>query len=103
MPKYKDYYKLMVDQNAKLFQDFKEVHDAFAAVVGKKDEPPAREKLNELGRDVVDVIRDWERRLCSAMGRGQFSDYSFKLAEKFWDEVRKTYPFIDEVGVKVQK
>lgn len=102
MPKYKDYYKLMIEQNKKLFDEFKIIHDDFEASLGGRNETQAREKYNKFGRDVVDVIRDWERRLCSAMGRGQFSDYSHKLAEKYWDEVRKNFALIDQVGVKVK-
>ena len=116
MPKYKDYYKLMIEQNSKLFSDFKVAHDDLQEVIdgqsggndpkkaksrlGKSAEKVARKKFNEVGRDAVDVIRDWERRLCSAMGKGQFSDYAHKLSDKFWGEVRKTYPLVDEVGVR---
>jgi len=94
--KYKQYYQKMVKENQKLFDNFKEVHDKF-----KQDRPKWSDEYNEVGRDVVDVMRDWERRLCSAMGKGQFSQYSYRLADKFKDAVRKDFELIDLVGVKI--
>lgn len=92
--KYKQYYQNMLVQNEKLFADFKKVHDHYEAQVIDQAE------YNKQGLRVVDVIRDWDRRLCSAMGRGAFSKYSEQLSDKFWSEVRKDYPLIDKVGIK---
>lgn len=92
--KYKQYYQEMVTQNQKLFADFKSVHDQY--VIGEIDQ----QKYNQSGMKVVDIVRDWDRRLCSAMGRGAFSKYSEQLSEKFWSEVRKDYSHIDKVGLK---
>lgn len=94
--KYKQYYQMMVDGNEQLFEDFKVVHDGYVA--GSVNQ----EEYNRRGQPVVDVIRDFDRRLCSAMGRGAFSKYSEQLSGKFWDEVRKTYSQIDRVGVRVK-
>ncbi len=98
MPKYKQYYQKMIDENKDLFFKFLNIHDKF-----KADKLKWSDQFNEVGRDVMDVIRDWERRLCSAMGKGQYSSYSHRLADKFKDEVRKDYELIDLVGVKVKK
>lgn len=48
----------------------------------------------------MDVVRDWDRRLLSAMGRGDFSKYSEQLPDKFWTEVRTEFPLISKVGLK---
>ncbi len=84
----------MVTQNQKLFADFKVSHDQYVA--GEIDQ----QEYNRVGLRIVDIIRDWDRRLCSAMGKGAFSKYSEQLSDKFWSEVRKDYSHIDKVGLK---
>ncbi len=88
----------MVAQNQKMFDQFLEVHNNFLV-----DEKKYATQFHTLGRDVTDTIRFWERKLCSGMERGKNSQYSSKLAEKFWGQVRKTYTHIDLVGVEVKK
>ncbi|NCN03476.1 MAG: hypothetical protein GW942_00185 [Candidatus Pacebacteria bacterium] len=95
--KYKQYYQSMVEQNKQGFAAFKLVHDGFT------QSKVTQENYNKKGLPIVDIIRDWDRRLCSAMGKGAFSKYSEQLSEKFWNEVRKEFPLIDKVGVKVKK
>lgn len=92
--KYRQYYQNMVTQNQKLFADFKVSHDQY--VGGEINQ----QEYNRVGLRIVDIIRDWDRRLCSAMGKGAFSKYSEQLSEKFWSEVRKDYSHIDKVGLK---
>jgi hypothetical protein len=95
--KYLQFYTLMMEQNGSLFENFKPVHDAFTA---NRDDTKAEETFHKEGQQVVDTIRDWDRRLCAGMGRGHFSQYTQKLSESFWDRVRKDFPLIDLVGVK---
>lgn len=97
MTKYQDYYKQMVASHQQLFSDFKKINEQFALA------PTQHEvEFQRLGQQVVDIIREFDRRLCSAMGRGAFSQYSQRLSEKFWALVRKNYSQIDMVGVKVK-
>lgn len=98
MPKFKDYYQQMIDQNSKLFSDFLTVHAKYA-----QDKSTWQTEFNTQGKKVVEVIRDWERRLCSAMGKGAYSQYSHKLSEKFWALVRSEFALIDLVGVTIKK
>ncbi len=98
MPKYKDYYQKMFDQNKELFLEFMTIHDKF-----QKDRQAHQEEYNQKGREVVDIIRDWERRLCSGQSKGKYARYSHRTADKFWDIIRKDYPLIDLVGVKITK
>lgn len=98
MPKFKDYYQQMIDQNSKLFGNFLTVHDKFA-----KDKFAWQDEFHAQGKKIVGVVRDWERRLCSAMGKGQYSQYSHKLSEKFWNLVRSEFALIDLVGVTIKK
>lgn len=95
MTKYKKYFQEMFDQNQELFVTFKEVHDGY-----QTDRKHWSARFHTQGAPVVEVIREWERRLCSGMERGKNSVYSSKLAEKFWGEVKNYLPLIERVGVK---
>ncbi len=87
----------MVAANKELFDNFKEIHDEYAM------NPEAWQKLlNQYGAEVVEIIRDYERKLCIKMGTGKYGQFSQNLSQKFWDEVRKIFPKIDFVGVKIQ-
>lgn len=95
--KYKEYFKKMLEQNKDLFEEFADIHARYSA------EPVRYQAIfNSVGARVTEVIRDWDRRLCSAMGRGVYSQYSQTLSEKFWGEARKMFPAIDRVGVVVK-
>lgn len=85
----------MVSQNQELFENFRDIHNQYAL------EPAKWQKLfNQYGAEVVEKIRDYERRLCSNMATGKYGQFSANLSVKFWDEVRKMFPKIDFVGVK---
>lgn len=96
--KYQDYYKIMLSNHQELFEQFKVLNDNYA-----NDPEKYEAEFQKVGQQVVDVIREFDRRLCSAMGRGTFSQYSQKLSEKFWSLVRSNFSQIDMVGVKVKK
>jgi len=95
--KYLQFYNLMMEQKGDVFEAFKPIHDAFAA---SRDDKKAEAAFHAEGQKVVDVVRDWDRRLCAGMGRGTFSNYTQKLSETFWDRIRKDFALIDLVGVK---
>jgi hypothetical protein len=95
--KYREYYERMAAENRQLFDDFLKANDLF-----RKDPEKNANDFHQIGQKVVDRIRDYDRRLCSAMGRGVFSTYSQKLSEKFWDLARQDFDQIDMVGVKVK-
>ncbi len=89
---------MMITQHQALFDEFLTIHDRF------KSEPAAAEAdFHRVGQQVVDIVRDFDRRLCSAMGRGVYSAYSQKLSEKFWSLVRQDFDQIDLVGVRVKR
>lgn len=94
MTKYAKYYQLMCQQHADVLDAFDPVHAQYALDQSNADE------FHTVGLRALDVIRSWERRLCSGMERGQHAQYSANLAEKFWLLVKKRYPLIDSVGVK---
>lgn len=95
IPKFKKFYTLMSEQNADQFAKFDKIHADYVMNPKKYEK-----EFNTAGLDVVDIIRFWERKLCSGMERSNNGVYSDKLADKFWDEVRVRYSHIDMVGVK---
>ena len=95
--KYKKFYKLMHEKNPQLFEEFKAAHQAYL------DNPDkAKPEFDRVGERVLEVMRDWERKLCSAMGRTMYGKYAQQVSEKFWDLARQDYEQIDMVGVKVE-
>lgn len=94
-PKYKQYVELMKEKNEAVFAAFQPIHDLY-----QSDPTKWEQEFHTKGLQVLDVIRDWERRLCYGTEKGRYASYSAKLAEKFWQEVRKDLPLIDQVGVK---
>lgn len=95
MRQYQQAFEQLMKQNEELFSQFRSVHDAFVL-----NSEANKEKFNELGSQVVDIIRDAERRLCATTERGGYSKYSQNLSQKLWNEVKKVFPKIDFVGIK---
>jgi len=86
----------MLSGNQAIFDDFKKIHDQFAL-----DRMKYQNEFNRQGEAVVEIIHDWEKRLCARMEGGKNGVYSANLSEKFKDEIKKVYPKIDLVGVKL--
>lgn len=96
MPKFISMYNQMVKEHKPLFEEFKKIHEAY-----KLDRQKNAAEFNQVGAEVVAVVREYEQRLCGGMERGQFGKYSDKVAEKFWDRVKKDYSHIELVGVEI--
>jgi len=95
MSKYRAAVQQMLEENKELFDEFKPIHDAYVL-------NPAinQAKYNTIGSDVMDVIREYERKLCSKMGAGQYSKFSTNLSEKFMEEISSIYPKIMFIGIE---
>jgi hypothetical protein len=93
--KYRQLFLEMIEENRDLFLDFKEVHDKFVG-----NEEAFKDEFNEKGKKIVEIVREYEKRLTSQQDKGQYSKFSTGLADKFWDQVRGFLPRIDFVGVK---
>lgn len=96
MTKYREYYQKMVDTHPQLFREFEEVHAAYHL-----DPQKWQEEFNQVGSQVLEIIREYENRLCSHSEGSGYANYSSRLAEKFQAEVKKHFPQIDFVGIKV--
>jgi len=95
MTKYKQTFDQMLKTHRELFIKFKITHDMYAV-----DPKSWKEQFNEEGQKVLEIIREYEDKLCGYSEQGQYSKFSANLADKFWAEVRKNYPRIDFVGIK---
>ncbi len=96
MPKYKEYVELMFTNNKEAFDAFKKIHDAYGLNPDK-----FQEKLNQEGASVVRLVHEWQDKLCGRSEGSGYGVYSGNLAEKFMNEVRKHFPHIDAVGIKI--
>lgn len=95
MSKYQKYYQEMMEKYPRQFKQFKIIHDQYIL-----DPEKWKDQFNIEGEIILDIIREWEKRLCSYSERGQYGVFSANLADKFWSEVRRVFPKIDFVGVK---
>ena len=96
--KYQEFYERMIQSNKEVFDKFNKLYNEYI-----KDQDNLQDRFNTEGKVVMDIIREWENKLCSRTEKAGFGNYSTNLSEKFWAEVRKTYPLIDYIGVVVVK
>jgi hypothetical protein len=96
MPKFTQTFNQMVEDHKELFSQFKVVHDTY-----KTNRKQFQEEFNKIGKEVMEIIREYEDRLCAGMERGIYGKYSDKVAEKFWNRIKKDYPLIELVGVEI--
>lgn len=98
MTKYREYFERMLANNKEVFDSFVKLHMQYSM-----DQDGLQEKFNNEGSKVVTIIREWESKLCSTSEKAGYGGYTSNLSEKFWQEVRKSFPLIDYVGVIVKK
>lgn len=95
-PKYKTYFDKAFADNREQFQLFMLANQDYMS-----DKAKYSEEFNRQGKEVKAILSEAEARLCGRMERGKNAVYSANLSEKFWDEARKYFPCIDEVGIKI--
>jgi len=95
MSKYQQIFTRMLAENEELFATFRQIHDAYAL-----NPEVNRAKFNQIGSEIMDVIRDYENRLAGHMSRGQYGKFAGNVSDKFMDEIRRVFPKIDFVGIQ---
>lgn len=96
MRQYQKFFAQMLEENKELFDNFTAIHEAYGI------SPQVNQaKFNQIGSEVLDVIREYERKLCGNMNAGRYGAFSQNLSQKFWDEIRRVYKKIDFVGAQV--
>lgn len=94
MTKYREYFERMLTNNKDLFDKFTKLHLQYSL-----DQDGLQKRFNTEGAEVVTTIKEWENKLCSTSEKAGYGGYTSNLSEKFWQEVRKSFPLIDYVGV----
>ena len=98
MTKYKEYYEKMVSENKEIFEQFTKTHFEYSI-----DQDKNQETFNQIGEKILDIIHEWEDRLCKHSENAGFGSYTSNLAEKFQSEIKSHFPLIDHVGIVVSK
>lgn len=88
----------MIADNKGIFEQFTKIHDQYAL-----DSDNNQDALNSIGKKIMEIVRHYEDILCGHSERSGYGNYSGNLAEKFQQEVRKHFPKIDCVGLKIIK
>lgn len=94
--KYRQYFNDMFEANREKFLRFKLLHEDFA-----NNQEKFKTAFDAEGKEILAIIKLWEERLCGKMERGGKGVFSSSLSDKFWQEIRKYYPLIDQVGITV--
>ncbi len=93
MTKSQQMFEDMMTYNKDIFDQFKEIHDNYAL-----DPEKCKDEFNEKGQEILRIIRKYENMLCGKSESGMYGKFSSKLADKFWEPIRKLFPKIDFVG-----
>ncbi len=94
MRQYQLIYQTMIDENKAAFDKFFTIHQRYV-----QNPKLTQAEFNTVGREIQDIIHDYERRLCGKTEGGMYSKFSQNLSEKFWEIIRKDFPKIDYIGV----
>ena len=98
MTKYKEYFNKMLSENSDLFENFRKLHDEYGL-----NQEGLQNDFNKDGAKIIEIVHEYENRLCANTERGMYNKFSVGLAEKFQLEVRKYFPLIDHVGLIAEK
>lgn len=96
-PKFRQVLKETYAKHAEVFDALRPIHDSYAA-----NRKAVQDEFNKAGEPVMVILKEAEQRLCRQTETGGYGVYSSKLADKFWAEVKKDWPFIEWIGVKIQ-
>lgn len=94
--KYREYFDLMLKDHKETFENFKDIHDHYTL------EPEKYQKIyNDYGREILEIVQEYENRLCSKSENSGYGKYSTNLADKFREEVKKYLPKINSIGLQI--
>lgn len=94
--KFLEIFNEMVTKHETEFDAFQEIHDKY-----EKDPQKWQERFNDEGAKIMEIVREYENRLCGHMENTQNATYSANLAEKFRNEIKRYLPKLDMIGVKI--
>lgn len=92
--KYKEYFNLMLKDHKEVFENFKDIHDHYTM------EPQKYQKMfNDYGKEILEVVQEYENRLCAKSEGSGYGRYSANLSDKFREEVKRYIPKINSIGL----
>ena len=94
--KYKEYFEKMLEHNKDMFDAFRKIHDKYVL-----DQEGLQEEYNKIGAEIMNIINDYEDRLCRQSEKGGYGSFTVKLSEKFRAEIKKEFSHIDYVGIQI--
>lgn len=92
--KFKQYFDMMVSDNKEMFENFMDIHDHYVMEPNKY-----QKQFNDYGKEILEIVQDYENRLCSKSEGSGYGRYSTALSEKFREEVKKHIPKINSIGL----
>jgi len=92
--KFKEMFDEMVSKYEKEFDAFQELHDRY-----ETDPRKWQKDFNAEGVKIMEIVHEYENRLCGHMENTQNATYSANLAEKFRGEIKRYLPKLDMIGV----
>ena len=95
MTKTDQYFNLMIEQNQKLFDIFRKVHDEYST-----DPKYYQSIFNEIGVEVQDIVRRYENMLCSSQESNRMGKFSTGLSEKFHHKIKSVFAKYDCIGLE---
>ena len=96
-PKFKKYFDEMFKENQEKMMKFMILNQDY-----RSNKVKFSEDFNQQGQEIKNIVEDSLDRLCKQMEKGQYANYSNKLADKFLEEVTKYFPYYHEIGVNVR-
>jgi|SRR3989344_4874534 len=98
MTKYKEYFMKMISENKEIFDSFAKLHLDYSL-----NQDGLQEKYNVEGEKIMEIVHEYEDRLCKNTENGIYNKFSGGLSEKFQGLVRAHFPLIDHVGLIIEK
>ncbi|MBN2016358.1 hypothetical protein JW766_06040 [Candidatus Dojkabacteria bacterium] len=98
--RYKKIFEDTWKSNEKLFQKFFLLNSEY---IDPKNRQHLEQEFQEVGKKVQNLLKEGENELCRHMEKSEHRVFSSKLADKYWDEVRKYFKYIDLVGVVTRR
>jgi hypothetical protein len=94
--KFKETFTEMVTKHENEFDTFQELHDKY-----EKEPKKYQAEFNSEGAKIMEIVREYENRLCGHMENTKNATYSANLAEKFRGEIKRYLPKLDMIGVTI--
>jgi len=98
--RYKKIFKDIWDADKELFQKFFLLNNEYEDV---KKRASVEDEFQNIGKQVKKLLQEGEQELCRQMEKSQHRVFSSNLADKYWDEIRQYFKYMDMVGVKTKR